>query len=77
MWCLKMVKPKEISEEKIAAASYVLAFYKDVKLLTHNQSNYRDFILELGSKYAPKDKDVDEAMPMGNDEKQALLKCLR
>lgn len=38
-------------EKQVAAASYILTFYKEVQALTHNYALYNNLILELEAKY--------------------------
>ena len=65
-----MAKPKEISQEKIAAANYILTFFRDVALLTHSHANYENVILELESKYDI--KEIQETK-ISDPEKVSLL----
>lgn len=45
------MKGAQLSEEKTAAASYILNFYSEVVQLTHNYANFENVLLELKSKY--------------------------
>ncbi len=46
-----MVKQSSINEQKTAAASYILTFYKEVQTLKHEKALYINNVVELNSKY--------------------------
>lgn len=55
----------ETSEERTAAASYVLNFYNDVASLTHHYANYENLMVEMEEKHkgaedklTPEEKDA-------------------
>jgi len=47
-----MVKTQpQVSENRQAAASYVIAFYNDIVMLTHTYANYENILIELAETY--------------------------
>ena len=40
-----------VDEQKIAGASYILQFYREVEALTHNMAQYKNVMIELETKY--------------------------
>lgn len=51
-----MTEKKQVSEERTAAASYILTFYQEIIALTHNYANYENLMLELEQKYGSEDE---------------------
>lgn len=50
-----MTKIEKVNEKRIAGASYIIGFYENINLLTHNYAQYLNFLIELENKY----KNVD------------------
>lgn len=44
-------KPK-ITEQQQTAASYILTFYQNVQMLTHNYANYHSLLLTMENEYS-------------------------
>lgn len=59
---------KEVSEQKTAAASYVLQFYGEVIQLTNNYANYRNMLLEFKTKVGG-----DSSAGLNPEEKTAVI----
>ena len=67
-----MVKISNIDEKKLAGASYIFAFYKDVQTLTEYYAQYTNFLLELKSRY----NELDLAK-LTEEEKTAVTQTVR
>lgn len=48
------------SDKDIAGSSYVISFYQEVQLLTHNYGNYINLMLEVHSKYGGEIGKIDD-----------------
>lgn len=46
------------SESQIVGASYIVGFYKEIQLLTHNYGLYLNLMLEIESKYGKEPKEL-------------------
>lgn len=57
-----------IDEQKIAGASYILNFYRDVYFLTHYTCVYLNILLELDNKYP-----TEESRKVITDEERAAM----
>ena len=63
-----MAKISNIDEKKLAGASYIFSFYKEVQILTDYYAQYINFLLELKEK--SKDADISK---LGENEKLAVM----
>ncbi len=63
-----MAKTSKIDEKKIAGASYIFNFYKEVEILTDYYAQYINFLLQL--KEQTKNTDLSK---LGDAEKQTLI----
>ncbi len=63
-----MSKISKIDEKKLAGASYIFSFYKEVQILTDYYSQYINFLLEIKEK--SKGIDIDK---LGDAEKTTIM----
>lgn len=58
-------KKGDISEERTAAASYIVTFYKEVTQINHFYAEYYNLLIELEAKYPALDIDKIEQQEKG------------
>lgn len=47
------------NEKETTGASYIINFYREVQILTHNYANYTNLLLEVENKYGKEAKNIE------------------